>query len=54
MKLPKSLTFTVCVTAALWLVALLGYASALSIEFIVGAFLLGCLAAWVQIIRQLE
>ena len=54
MKLPKSLTFTIGATGSLWLVALLAYVFALSIELIVGAFLLGCLAAWVQLIRQLD
>jgi len=54
MRLPTSLTVAIGATGSLWAVALFAYLSGQRTEIIVGAFLLGCVTAWVQVIKQLD
>jgi len=53
MKLPTSLTVTICATGSLWVVAILAYVFEQRTEIVVGAFLLGCVTARVEAIKQL-
>jgi hypothetical protein len=54
MRLPTSLTVAIVATGSLWAVALFAYLAGQRTEIIVGAFLLGCVRAWVEIIKVLD
>ena len=54
MRFPTSLTVAIVATASLWAVALFAYLAGQRTEITVGAFVRGCVAAWVQIIKVLD
>lgn len=51
MQLPTSLITAVCATGSLWAVAIYAHAADLGTPVIAGAFLLGCITAWLHIVR---
>jgi hypothetical protein len=51
-KLPTSLTVAFWATGSLWAVALVAYFFDQPGEIVVGAFVIGCVTAWIEIFKR--